>query len=279
MLASNSSCLPQLCWHLSPFEELARYLLKSSPSGYTAQESDKVSPNNLNWWMQIPTSHGKSFYKQLQIGKMVPGANKHLNVINDISILVLKTQESNPSSLKADQALQDRPRPANPLNHRLKLLNYPATRRPATEDSLNSCQSAAKLVPMKTHTCKGDVTWLKEVGEGPTSNLPNTDTGVLKPTLETLESNPDPSKTTQITQSGQETAHLLNCKTKLMSYSETHQSPKDNSPNGHQIDANLEPPKIWTYAEVVACLKEVKTKPTIKLSMTASNCQPSIQNG
>ncbi|KAJ9082912.1 hypothetical protein DSO57_1000214 [Entomophthora muscae] len=51
-------------------------------------------------------------------------------------------------------------------------------------------------------------------------------------------------------------AHLLNCKPELTSYSETRQSPKDNSPNGHQIDTNLAPPKIWTYAE------EVKTKPT-----------------
>ncbi|KAJ9081472.1 hypothetical protein DSO57_1014362 [Entomophthora muscae] len=179
-------------------------------------------------------------------------------IMNDIAILVLKTQELNPSSLKADQTLQDRPRPANLLNHRLKLLNYPATRPPAMEDSLNSCQSAAKLVPMKTYTCKGDVIRLTEVGEGPTANLPNADTKVLKPTLETLESNPDPPKTTRVTQSGQETTHLLNCKTKLTSYSKTRQSPKDNSPNGHQIDANLEPPKIRTYAEVVACLKEVK---------------------
>ncbi|KAJ9069104.1 hypothetical protein DSO57_1021889 [Entomophthora muscae] len=78
--------------------------------------------------------------------------------MNDISILVLKTQELNPSSQKADQTLQTSPGPANQLNHRLKL------------------------------------------------------------------------------------------------------SPKDNSPNGCQIDANLEPPKTQTYAEVAACLKEVKTK-------------------
>ncbi|KAJ9062892.1 hypothetical protein DSO57_1006015 [Entomophthora muscae] len=184
-----------------------------------------------------------------------------MTVMNNISILVLKTQESNPSSLKADQTLQDRPRPANLLIHRLELLNYPATPWPATENSLNSCHSAAKLVPMKTHTCKGDVTWLTEVGEAPTANLPNANTGVLKPTLETLESNPDPPKTTQVTQSGQETAHLLNCKLELTSYSKTCQSPKVNSPNGYHIDANLEPPKIQTYAEVTACLKEVKMKP------------------
>ncbi|KAJ9078889.1 hypothetical protein DSO57_1002125 [Entomophthora muscae] len=113
----------------------------------------------------------------------------------------------------------------------------------------------------------------------PTANPPSTNTGVLKPTLETLKSNPDPPNTTQVTQSGQETTHLLNCKTKLMSYSETHQSPKDNSPNGHQIDANLEPPKIWTYAEVVACLKEVKKNLLLTLPMTSSNCQPFVQNG
>ncbi|KAJ9052681.1 hypothetical protein DSO57_1031914 [Entomophthora muscae] len=65
---------------------------------------------------------------------------------------------------------------------------------------------------------------------------------------------------------GYYTAHLLNCKPELTSYSKTHQSPKDNSLNGHQIAANLAPPKIQTYAEVVACLKEVKTKPTVNSS-------------
>ncbi|KAJ9083598.1 hypothetical protein DSO57_1033073 [Entomophthora muscae] len=63
--------------------------------------------------------------------------------------------------------------------------------------------------------------------------------------------------------SGWEPAHLLNCKPELRSYSETRQSPEDNSPNSHQIAANLVPPKILIYAEVVACLKEVKTKPTV----------------
>ncbi|KAJ9056348.1 hypothetical protein DSO57_1034118 [Entomophthora muscae] len=164
-------------------------------------------------------------------------------VMNDISILVLKTQELSPSSQKTDQTLQDSPGPTNPLSHRLKLMNYSATCRPTTENSLNSCQSAVKLVPMKTHIYKGDVTWLTEIGEGSTANLPNANTRLLKPTLETLESNPDPPKTTQVTQSGRETAHLLNCKPKLTSYSETHQPPNDNSPNDRQIDANLEPPK------------------------------------
>ncbi|KAJ9089374.1 hypothetical protein DSO57_1013532 [Entomophthora muscae] len=50
---------------------------------------------------------------------------------------------------------------------------------------------------------------------------------------------------------------------KLTSYSETCQSPKDNAPNGHQISANLGSSKIQTYTEVVSCLKEVKTKPTV----------------
>ncbi|KAJ9087542.1 hypothetical protein DSO57_1032121 [Entomophthora muscae] len=187
-------------------------------------------------------------------------------VINVISILVLKTQELNPSSLKVDQTLQNSPGPTNPLSHRLKSLNYSATCQPTTEDPLNGFQTAAKPVPMKTHTYKGDVVWLTEVGEGPTFipvNLPSANTGVLKSTLETLKSNSDPLNTTQVTQSGRETAHLLNYKPKLTSYSKTRQSPKDNSPNCHQIDANLEPPKIQTYAEVVACLKKVKTKPII----------------
>ncbi|KAJ9076657.1 hypothetical protein DSO57_1023985 [Entomophthora muscae] len=56
----------------------------------------------------------------------------------------------------------------------------------------------------------------------------------------------------------------------LMSYSETCQSPKDNSPNDPQIAANLVPPKIQNYAEVVACLKEVKTNPT---DNSANDCQ------
>ncbi|KAJ9065795.1 hypothetical protein DSO57_1016005 [Entomophthora muscae] len=121
--------------------------------------------------------------------------------MNDILILVLKTQELITSSQKADQTLQTSPGPVKPLNHRLKPVNYSAIRRPTAED---------------------------------------------------------PPKTTQVTQSGQETAHLLNCKPELTSYSKTRQPPKDNSPNVHQIDANLEPPKTRTYAEVAACLKEVK---------------------
>ncbi|KAJ9083695.1 hypothetical protein DSO57_1032178 [Entomophthora muscae] len=104
--------------------------------------------------------------------------------------------ELNLSSLKTDQTLQDSPGPTNTLSHRLELLNYSATRRPTTEDSLNSCQFAAKLMPMKTHTSKGDVTWLTEVVEGPTANLPSANTGVSKSTLEALESNHDPLKTT-----------------------------------------------------------------------------------
>ncbi|KAJ9070673.1 hypothetical protein DSO57_1005201 [Entomophthora muscae] len=117
-------------------------------------------------------------------------------LMNDISILVLKAQELSPSSQKTDQTLQDSPGPANLLSHRLKLLNYSATRRPTMEDFLNSCQSAAKLVPTKTHTYKGNVTWLMEVGEGPTANLPRANTGALESMLEALESNPDPPKTT-----------------------------------------------------------------------------------
>ncbi|KAJ9078913.1 hypothetical protein DSO57_1001664 [Entomophthora muscae] len=97
-------------------------------------------------------------------------------------------------------------------------------------------------------------------GEQKPANLPSVNTRGLKSTLETLELNPDPPKTTQVAQSGQEPAKLLNCKPELTSYSKTRQSPKDNSPNGHQIAVNLTPLKIWTYAEVVACLKEVKTK-------------------
>ncbi|KAJ9057331.1 hypothetical protein DSO57_1023743 [Entomophthora muscae] len=77
-------------------------------------------------------------------------------VMNDISILILKTQELNPP--------QDSPGPANLLSHRLKLLNYSVTCQATTEDSLNGCQVAAKQVSLKTHTYAEDVVCLMEVG-------------------------------------------------------------------------------------------------------------------
>ncbi|KAJ9061436.1 hypothetical protein DSO57_1020786 [Entomophthora muscae] len=130
-------------------------------------------------------------------------------VMNDISILLLKTQELNPGSQEADPTCQTSPGTANLLKDRLKLVNYSTFCRTTTED---------------------------------------------------------PPKITQVTQSGRETAHLLNCKPKLTSYSKTRQPPRDNSPNSHQIDANLGPPKTQTYAEVATCLKEVKTKPIFNLA-------------
>ncbi|KAJ9071484.1 hypothetical protein DSO57_1036471 [Entomophthora muscae] len=130
-------------------------------------------------------------------------------VMNDISILVLKTQELNPGSQEADPTCQTSPGPANPLKDRLDSVNYSAFRWLTTED---------------------------------------------------------PSKITQVTQSGRGTARLLNCKPELTSYSETRQPPRDNSSNGHQIDANLEPPKTQTYAEIAACHKEVKIKPIFNLA-------------
>ncbi|KAJ9086629.1 hypothetical protein DSO57_1001911, partial [Entomophthora muscae] len=96
---------------------------------------------------------------------------KGYSTMNNILILVLKTKELSTSSQKADQTFQDSPGPANPLSYRLKLLNYSATCQPTMGNSLKSCQSAAKLMLMKTHTYKGNVTWLTEVGEGPTANL------------------------------------------------------------------------------------------------------------
>ncbi|KAJ9055323.1 hypothetical protein DSO57_1005143 [Entomophthora muscae] len=90
-------------------------------------------------------------------------------VMNVISILVLKTQESNPSPLKVDWTPQDGPGPANLLSYRLKLLSCPATRRPNTEDSLNGCQIASKLVPLETNTYTGKVVCLKEVVKRPTT--------------------------------------------------------------------------------------------------------------
>ncbi|KAJ9057119.1 hypothetical protein DSO57_1025645 [Entomophthora muscae] len=132
------------------------------------------------------------------------------HVMNDILILVLKTQESNPnpqetpytnqdreeparlpaaksgslmsvfktlklnlSSLKADQAPQDGPVPTDLLSHGIELLNYPTARRLNKEDSLNSCQIAAKPMPLKTHTYAGDVACLKKIVKRPTNSPTN----------------------------------------------------------------------------------------------------------
>ncbi|KAJ9051262.1 hypothetical protein DSO57_1006184 [Entomophthora muscae] len=95
------------------------------------------------------------------------------SVMNDISILVLKTQELNPSPLKADQTPQDGPGPADLLSHRLKLLSCPATCQPNTEDSPNGCQIATKPVPLETHTYTGNVVCLKEVGKRPATSPAN----------------------------------------------------------------------------------------------------------
>ncbi|KAJ9068543.1 hypothetical protein DSO57_1027631 [Entomophthora muscae] len=60
--------------------------------------------------------------------------NPAATVMNDISILVLKTQELNPGSQKADPTLQTSPGPANPLKDGLESVNYSAFRQPTTED-------------------------------------------------------------------------------------------------------------------------------------------------
>ncbi|KAJ9087406.1 hypothetical protein DSO57_1033640 [Entomophthora muscae] len=73
---------------------------------------------------------------------------------------------------------------------------------------------------------------------------------------ETLELNPNPPKANQVAQDRQGPINSLSCKPELLNYSETCQILKDDSPNGQQIAFNL------TYAEVAACLKEVKTRPT-----------------
>ncbi|KAJ9085872.1 hypothetical protein DSO57_1009712 [Entomophthora muscae] len=150
------------------------------------------------------------------------------SVFNDISILVLKTCKLKPGS-------QGKPYVDQSGQGTAQLLVGSSTGPPEIDDP--------------------------KQGEQKPANLTSVNTGGLKSTLKTLELNPDPPKTTQVTKSGQEPAHLLNCKPNLTSYSETRQSPEDNSTNGHQIDANLEPSKIQTYAEVAAFLKEVKTKP------------------
>ncbi|KAJ9073201.1 hypothetical protein DSO57_1019093 [Entomophthora muscae] len=67
---------------------------------------------------------------------------------------------------------------------------------------------------------------------------------------------------TQVPQSGLEPTNLLSCRPELLNCSKTHQTLKDDSPNGHQIAINCVPPKTQTYDEVVTCLKEVATKTT-----------------
>ncbi|KAJ9061201.1 hypothetical protein DSO57_1022879 [Entomophthora muscae] len=163
--------------------------------------------------------------------------NPILPVMIDISILVLKTWELKSGSQGKPYVNQNR-------------------------------QETAQL-PVGSNPGPPEIDDPKQEEQKP-ANLPSVNNGGLKSTLETQESNPDPPKTTQVTQSGQEPTNLLNCKPELTSYSKTCQSPKDNSPNGHQITTNLAPPKIWTYVEVVACLKEVKTKPATNSSY---NCQ------
>ncbi|KAJ9069610.1 hypothetical protein DSO57_1016771 [Entomophthora muscae] len=78
---------------------------------------------------------------------------------------------------------------------------------------------------------------------------------------------------------GWEPANLLSYRPKLSNYSENHKTLKDDSPNRHQIADNLVPPKTQTYAEVIACLKEVTTKPLPVLPMITSYFHPQVQNG
>ncbi|KAJ9077080.1 hypothetical protein DSO57_1020061 [Entomophthora muscae] len=71
-------------------------------------------------------------------------------VMNDISILVLKTRESNPVPLKTTQVTQDEWEPTKLVNHRLEFLNCSVTRQPVKGDSPNLHQIATNLVPLKT---------------------------------------------------------------------------------------------------------------------------------
>ncbi|KAJ9066738.1 hypothetical protein DSO57_1006665 [Entomophthora muscae] len=123
-----------------------------------------------------------------------------ITVMNDISILVLKTWELKPGS-------QGKPYIDQSGQETAQLLVGSSPGPPEIDDLTQ--------------------------GEQKPANLPSINTGGLKSTFETLESNPDPPKTTQVTQSGWEPTHLFNCKPELTSYSEIRQSPKDNSPNGH----------------------------------------------
>ncbi|KAJ9063058.1 hypothetical protein DSO57_1003989 [Entomophthora muscae] len=149
-------------------------------------------------------------------------------VMNDISILVLKTWGLNPGSQKEPCYNQDRQEPAR----------LPVGLNPRPPEI--SCPNQEELK-------SANLTSVKTVG--------------LKSTLGTPELKPDPPKATQVTQNRQKPANLLGWRPKLSNYPENHQTSKDNSPNGHQIAINHVQPKILTYAEVVACLKKVTTRP------------------
>ncbi|KAJ9064508.1 hypothetical protein DSO57_1029881 [Entomophthora muscae] len=131
------------------------------------------------------------------------------SVMNDISILVLKTWESNPGSKKKPCYDQDRQEPAR----------LPVGPNPGLPEI--SCPNQKEQKP---------------------ANLPSVKTEGLKSALETPELNPDSPKATRVTQNGWEPANLLSCIPKLSKYSETCQTLEDNSPNGHQISINFMPP-------------------------------------
>ncbi|KAJ9060060.1 hypothetical protein DSO57_1034924 [Entomophthora muscae] len=150
-------------------------------------------------------------------------------VMNDISILVLKTKESNPDPQKIPCTNQDRQGPTS--------------------------------LPFEPNPGPQEIPCPNQKGWEPTG-LPEAKNESSIPALKTLESNPDPLKTNWITQDEQGPANLLSHRLKLLNYSATRQLVKGDSQNGHWIAANLVPLRTQTYAEAVACFKEVKTRPT-----------------
>ncbi|KAJ9057010.1 hypothetical protein DSO57_1026591 [Entomophthora muscae] len=95
-------------------------------------------------------------------------------VMNDISILLLKTQELNPSSQKADPTLQTSPGSANLLRDGLKLVNYSAFCQPTTEDPPKTTQvtqsgwGTANLL-----NCILELMSYSETCQSPKDNSPN----------------------------------------------------------------------------------------------------------
>ncbi|KAJ9068163.1 hypothetical protein DSO57_1031366 [Entomophthora muscae] len=92
---------------------------------------------------------------------------------NFIFNLEFSLSKVEPQSSEGGLPPQDGPGLADLLSHGLELLNYPTTHQLNNKNSLNGCQIATKLVPLKAHTCTGDVDCLKEVGKGPTISPAN----------------------------------------------------------------------------------------------------------
>ncbi|KAJ9056149.1 hypothetical protein DSO57_1035977 [Entomophthora muscae] len=147
---------------------------------------------------------------------------------NDILILVLKPSESNSGPLEMTCTNQYGQGPTSP----------PVESNPG---------------PQKMPGANQD-------GQKPVSPL-DINTEILILVLKTPESNPGHLKMTCFDQDGLGSANLLGHRLELVNYSATRRLDKEDSLNGHQIATSCVPLRTQTYAKVVACLKEFKTRP------------------